>query len=454
MSLSEGSIKELESRLDDFDYQVRKESLLTLNELVESGDLHFESEQEVANLHAHTFFSYNAYGYSPTHLAWLGKKSGVKYFGIVDFDILDGVDEFLESCESIGLRGSASMETRVHIPQFSTREINSPGEPGVAYHLGIGFTSSSAPFEASTQFEDIRRRAAQRNRQVLEKVNSFLNPLEIDYEREILPLTPSGNATERHMVYKILQKSLEKFNDPALFWSEKFHQPKEKIQDLMANPESFQTEIRRRLIKRGGVGYIQPTVDSFPLMDEFHQVVEACLAIPCAAWLDGTSSGEQVIEELLAIMIKKGVAAINLAPERNWMFADKQEKKIKMDNLHHLVDLAKRLDLPVIIGTEMNSYGQKLVDDFFAPELMPFHKVFMDGASFIYGHTWMQKRWGMGYQSQWAAKQLVGRRVRNDFFIQAGRLLPPSITNPAILNLINQNQTPEQVLASLVQIKE
>ena len=28
------------------------------------------------NLHAHTFFSYNAYGYSPSKFAWLARKAG------------------------------------------------------------------------------------------------------------------------------------------------------------------------------------------------------------------------------------------------------------------------------------------------------------------------------------------------------------------------------------------
>ena len=53
---------------------------------------------EVANMHCHTFFSFNAYGYSPTSLAWLARQRGYKLMGIVDFDVLDGVDEFLDAC--------------------------------------------------------------------------------------------------------------------------------------------------------------------------------------------------------------------------------------------------------------------------------------------------------------------------------------------------------------------
>ena len=35
------------------------------------------------------------------------------------------------------------------VPEFSTREINSPGEPGVCYQMGVGFASSQATGKAA-----------------------------------------------------------------------------------------------------------------------------------------------------------------------------------------------------------------------------------------------------------------------------------------------------------------
>ena len=99
--------------------------------------------QEVANMHCHTFYSFNAYGYSPTGLAWLAKSQGWPLMGLIDFDVLDGVDEFLSACDAAGVRGSCGIETRVFFPEFSTRETNSPGEPGIMYHIGLGFASST-----------------------------------------------------------------------------------------------------------------------------------------------------------------------------------------------------------------------------------------------------------------------------------------------------------------------
>jgi len=34
-------------------------------------------------------------------------------------------------------------------------------------------------------------------------------------------------------------------------------------------------------------------------VDEFHEIILAGDAIPCMAWLDGTSAGEKSIEKLL-----------------------------------------------------------------------------------------------------------------------------------------------------------
>ena len=39
----------------------------------------------------------------------------------------------------------AGIETRVFLPEYAALEINSPGEPGVSYHMGIGFTASQVP---------------------------------------------------------------------------------------------------------------------------------------------------------------------------------------------------------------------------------------------------------------------------------------------------------------------
>jgi hypothetical protein len=143
----------LEALVNNFDPAQRSAALDELLALAAVGEITFPEPTDHFNAHCHTFFSYNAYGYSPSALAWLGRMRGFKLVGIVDFDVLDAVDEFLDACDRVGIRGSAGIETRVYLPEFSTREMTSPGEPGVTYHMGIGFTSSAAPLRLQGRFQ-------------------------------------------------------------------------------------------------------------------------------------------------------------------------------------------------------------------------------------------------------------------------------------------------------------
>jgi len=418
-------VERLEADLNDFSPDKRAQALVELEGLLHQGILPIEPVAEIANLHCHTFFSFNSYGYSPSGLAWLAKRGGIKLMGIVDFDVLDGVEEFLVACERIGVRGSAGMETRVYIPEFATHEITSPGEPGVSYYMGIGFTSNYAPTGEAPILADMRHRAEQRNRAMLDRINAYLSPVTIDYDRDVLSLTPGGNATERHMLVAYIRAAERSYTSPIPFWAEKLKMPVEQVAAQIEDFPRFQNIVRAKLMKSGGVGYVQPGPDTFPTVEEVNQLVVACGALPCATWLDGLSSGEQNIEELLSLLIAKGTVALNIIPDRNWNISNPEMRRVKVQNLYQVVGLAQKLDLPLNVGTEMNAFGQKLVDDFDVPELVPVRQAFLDGAYFIYGHTMMQRALGLGYQSEWAKTHLPARHERNIFFTRLGRQTPP-----------------------------
>ncbi len=445
----EQEIANLEAKLKDFDLDVRASGLEELVSLVQQGVVPLEPEAEVANMHCHTFFSFNAYGHSPTSLAWLAKRRGIRLIGIVDFDVLDGVDEFLDACEWVGVRGSAGIETRVFLPEFSTREINSPGEPGVLYHMGIGFTSSEVPETAANILPHLQQRAARRNQDMVDRVNAYLDPVKIDYEQDVLPLTPAGIATERHVVVAYVQAAERTVSDPVDFWADKLDMEADCVAELLSDPPKLRKLVRARLMKRAGVGYVHPSPDTFPTVDEFHKLIVECNALPCAAWLDGTSEGEQAIEELLELLVTKGVVALNIIPDRNWNIAEPEVRRLKVENLYNVVRLAQELALPLNVGTEMNSFGQKLVDDFDAPELAPVREAFLDGAYFIYGHSVLQRTLGLGYQSRWAQNYLPSRRERNDFYVRVGYQVPAGKAGLAKLREWGATMPPGDILSRL-----
>jgi hypothetical protein len=174
--------------------------------------------------------------------------------------------------------------------------------------------------------------------------------------------------------------------------------------------------------------------------------VVACGALPCATWLDGTSAGEQAIEELLSLLRTKGAVALNIVPDRNWNISDPEMRRVKVQNLYQVVALAQQLDLPLNVGTEMNAYGQKLVDDFSAPELAPVRQAFLDGAYFIFGHTVIQRALGLGYQSEWAKSHLPTRRERNEFYTRLGRQTLPGTSGLNQLKQLSPAASPAEFL--------
>jgi hypothetical protein len=447
--MAANQIEQLESKLTDFEPAVRTAALGELLALSEAGEIDVAPGSDVVNMHCHTFYSFNAYGHSPTSIAWLAKRSGWLAVGIVDFDVLDGVDEFLNACEQAAVRGAAGIETRVFVPEYADQEINSPGEPGVCYHMGIGFSSRHVPAAVDPILAELGRRADARNQAILSRVNRYLEPVTIDYESDVLPLTPAGHPTERHMVAAFVQAAERTVPDPAAFWARKLEVALPEMATKMVDMPSFHDLVRARLMKRGGVGYVEPESGMFPNLERFHQLIVACGALPCAAWLDGTTITEQDPEAWLTFLIDKGLVALNIIPDRNWNIADPRVKQIKVQNLHLIVEVAQRLDLLLNVGTEMNSFGQREADDFSVPELAPVRDAFLDGAYAVCGHTAMQRVLGLGYQSEWAQHHLPSRCERNVFYTQMGRHTPPGQAGRASLEALDASLSPGEMLARI-----
>ena len=83
----------IEEALDSFGAGERREALEGLWLKARAGEIELGAIGSQLNIHCHTFFSFNAYGYSPTRFAWKARKEGLALAGIVDFDVLDGLDE-------------------------------------------------------------------------------------------------------------------------------------------------------------------------------------------------------------------------------------------------------------------------------------------------------------------------------------------------------------------------
>ena len=365
-------IKALENRLNDFDPAVRKAALLEAKAGFESGAIGCAKRTTAHNMHCHSFFSYNGYGYSPSYIVYLAKKMGFYAVGLVDFDVLDGVDEFLEALEIMGVRGTCGMETRVFIPELADKEINSPGEPGIAYHLGCGFKSGKVPAEQQAFAEMLRKKANNHTRKVVELVNGYLAPAVIDIDGVAKKYTPFGNVTERHVCSAYRDAAAAVFADKAelaKFWSEKLGVELAEAEKLIDNPVKLEGVIRSKTMKSGGVGYVKPSPESFPTLKDMNNFITGCGAVPTLAWLNGLSAGENALDELLALHKEYGTAAATLIPARNVEGSSPEKSAALQKELDRFIMACAEEDLPLLAGTEMNAPGQLLVDDFENPAL-------------------------------------------------------------------------------------
>ena len=412
-------------RLSSFHDDERRGALEEVAAAAARGAVSFEAPEAKSNVHLHTFFSFNAQGYSPCRVVYEAKRRGLEVAATVDFDVLDGAEETLRAGDLLGVKTATGLESRVFIPEYAEAVMNSPNEPGVYYLVGEGFTEAPLSAEGQAVLGKLRRVANERTRGVMERVNAALGEVRLDFERDVAPLTPRGNATERHLLaaYDRGGKSVfSKRGDLVRFWAEKLGEEEGHVESILDHPAELHALVRSRLMKFGTPGYAAPQAGAFPTLEEAVAMIREAGAIPSAAFLDGTSEGEKDMGSFLAFCLDKGIEAVTVIPERNWNVDDADEKAMKLAKLADCLAIAKRLGMPILAGTEMNKPGQPFVDAFEREELAPFTDDFLAGAHLVYGHTLLQRASGRGMLSDWAREQFGDdRAARNLFFVKAGR---------------------------------
>lgn len=415
---------DLEIALDSFDREERQQALRALMETTPAP----AASSDNVNMHIHTFYSYNAEAWSPSHVAWGCRQQGLHAAGIIDFDVLDGLEEFYAAGEWLGLRTNVGLETRVYYREFADHEIDSPGEPGVHYIDGVGFTRVPEPgTPEATTLAAYRENAQRRNLALVQRINPHVSEIAVDYMADVLPLTPGGAPTERHIIAAYVNKAQTAFPESTRlvdYWRGLLGLERETVEALIADRPALEERVRSKLAKQGGYGYETPTEATFPPMEDFCAWVRACGAMPMESWLDGTSSGEQQAERLLDTSLSKGCVCFSIVPDRNWNIKNPDEKAKKVANLRRVVELCADRHLPINIGTEMNKRGLPFVDDLDGPVLREFKAPFIEGAQILVGHSIAGRFADFPYVGPAAEQAFPNRRERNAFYAKVGALPP------------------------------
>ena len=156
--------------INSFDAEERRRALAA--EAAKGG---FPAPGTNLNMHCHSFFSYNPDSMSPSAIALEAKKRGLSAAGLCDFDVLDGLDEFLEAGEVLSLKTTVNLETRAYMREFADADVNSPGEPGVVYMMGAGFPA--IPDEGTEErkaLDAYKSGVRKRNEELVDRINSAL----------------------------------------------------------------------------------------------------------------------------------------------------------------------------------------------------------------------------------------------------------------------------------------
>lgn len=417
------------AQLDSFDLEERSQALKAL--IARNGAMLPEPLERV-NMHLHSFFSYNTKNYSPSHIAWEARRHGLYAAGLCDFDVLDGLEEFLAAGQVLGLRATVNLETRAFSRDYAQLDINSPGEPGVTYIMGAGFTRSPKPgSRAAATLLQYRRQAGERNRSLVARINAHLPEIALDYAADVLPLSPGACPTERHIVRAYREKANAAFKTSVAlfaFWAKLMKARPADVETWSQKIPVMEDKIRTVLAKRGGIGYERPTEKTFPPVDEFIAWVLACEAMPMVTWLDGTTGAEVNAAPMLECLRAKGACALNIIPDRNHRIADPAVRAVKLQKLAEIVAVADKLQFPINIGTEMNKDGQPFVDDTGCEALRPYHAAFLRGACIMVGQTLLARYANFSYVSAAAQAEFDNNARQKNAFFEAVGLLPPLTT--------------------------
>lgn len=178
--------------------------LANLQALVKTADFPPAVPQYINN-HIHTTYSFSPY--SPTAAVYAARMEGLCTAGIIDHDSISGAREFLEAAALIGMPVTVGMECRASMDgtAMQGKRTNNPDQLGVSY-----MTIQSVPHdrieEVNAFFAPYRAARGVRNRKMVARINALLSGIELDYDRDVLPLSEAkedGGVTERHLMYAL-----------------------------------------------------------------------------------------------------------------------------------------------------------------------------------------------------------------------------------------------------------
>ena len=319
------------------------------------------------NNHIHTTYSFSPY--SPTAAVFAARMEGLCTAGIIDHDSIAGAREFLAAAQIVGMPATVGMECRVSMDgtTLAGRRTNNPDQVGVSY-----MTLQSVPHdridEVQAFFAPYRAARHVRNRAMVERINALLPGIELDYDRDVLPLSEaaSGGVTERHLMYALAKKMVAKAGKGAamveylasigLTLSEK------QRAQMLDTAYAFYEYDLLGILKSAFVPkvYIDAT-DECPKVADVVALCERVDALLCYAYLGDVTASvtgdkkaqkfeDDYLDDVIACLKACGIRAVTYMPTRN-----------TPEQLERLRRLCDENGLFQVSGEDINSPRQSFI---------------------------------------------------------------------------------------------
>ena len=219
---------ELVADLGNFDIQKRTDALIILRHLLDSGEIPSPLRGNDTNNHVHTWYSFSPY--TPTMAIWMAYMSGLVTVGIVDHDSVGGAQEFIRAGEIMRINTTIGAEIRVSFEDtpLNGRYINNPDEPTVGYIAIHGIPNNRIEKLDEILLADIRHSRNVRTAVETWNARSILPDRDTrpDFWNEVVDYSMycfgngeitknrnymSGSVTERHILFAIVKRLLNKY---------------------------------------------------------------------------------------------------------------------------------------------------------------------------------------------------------------------------------------------------
>ena len=305
------------------------------------------------NAHFHTPYSFSAFDNIP-QITQKANDENVSILGINDFNTVTGHKEFHDSCKEAKKFPLFNIEFMGLLKEEKEKgiKINDPTNPGRIYFSGKGL---KYPCERENEkvLEDLRDLCNKQTEEMIIKVNAHFADcgVEVQLDSEDIKKNYARELVrERHIAKVIREKvyALGQTKEERLELIGKIYEGHSEAIEL-DNIAGMENEIRSKLLKKGGVAFVEEDPQSFLPIEELVDWIVKAGGVPCYPVLLDDSKGnftdyEKDYGQLMENLKKYSIPALELIPVRN-----------KFHHVKEFVEFFTSNGFIVMLGTEHNT---------------------------------------------------------------------------------------------------